>query len=155
MLDQHAHVVRTYGADGVFLHDAGREGQGPGEFSDFVNTVLVGAGDSIYVPDYAQARINVFSSEGAYGRTISVPSRPNGYSWAWSETGDLYYRGMTMSRNDENRFVFWDAILHVDRDGGELDTVFVFDYQSTGIGGPGNIRVPLIINSPVLGCTSG
>ena len=51
VLDQHAHVVRTYGADGVFIRSVGREGQGPGEFSDFVNAVLVGVGDSIFVPE--------------------------------------------------------------------------------------------------------
>ncbi|HEX8431789.1 MAG TPA: hypothetical protein VF625_10890 [Longimicrobium sp.] len=64
------HELRVYGADGRLLRRAGREGQGPGEFS---SPFWVGAlrGDSIGVWDAGLGRLTVFTPAGDYARVMS------------------------------------------------------------------------------------
>ena len=70
--DRGSAELRFFGQDGAFIRSAGREGEGPGEFSslDFVGRY----GDSIVTYDERLTRIQVFSGEGAFARSIPVES---------------------------------------------------------------------------------
>lgn len=146
VLDQLAQQVRVFDREGTYLRSLGRAGQGPGELSRFATDVLVG-GDTAFVPDFAQARINVFPP-AADPQTIRVPPQPAGRSWFRRNDGGYLLRGLTTSRDEQGMFRFWDALLSLDATGTVLDTLFVFDYASTSIGSRENLLVPLIVNSP-------
>ncbi|HEX7122801.1 MAG TPA: hypothetical protein VF178_10565 [Gemmatimonadaceae bacterium] len=45
-------------------------------------------------------------------------------------------------------FEFWDALLALSADGTHADTLFQFDYARSDLGGPGRLRMPLIVNNP-------
>lgn len=69
------HEVRVFSPDGEFLYAFGRNGQGPGEFGDFSSMrVYPIDGDSIAVTDGANGRLNVFSTNGGFGRTVALTS---------------------------------------------------------------------------------
>jgi hypothetical protein len=77
VLDQQAQAVRVFDAAGQFSFAMGGPGRGPGELSAFANAVLVSPLDTVFVPDYVQARINVYDPSGAYVRAIVLRPPPS------------------------------------------------------------------------------
>lgn len=148
VIDQSVAQLRVFGRDGAFRRAFSREGRGPGELSRFSSAVLVGAGDSLFVPDPRDRRITVFAADGSFGRVIPTTSLPQGKSWLLLDDGSVLQRGSTTSRDEEGAFAFWDAMMRVAADGTAADTLFVFDHAQTPIGGPGKIRIALIVNNP-------
>ncbi len=70
------HELRFYSSHGVFLRSAGREGEGPGEFSRMGWMQHLG-GDSLFVYDYDLRRIAVFSANGDFVRGVRLESTPD------------------------------------------------------------------------------
>jgi hypothetical protein len=64
VLDQQAQRVQVYGPDGLYQRSIGRPGSGPGEFGPAANSLFVGRGDTVIVPDLANQRVNVFPVDG-------------------------------------------------------------------------------------------
>lgn len=65
LLDREIPLVRAYAADGMFLRDIGREGQGPGEYRR-PDAMTVLPDGRILVRDPGNGRIAVFDSDGEY-----------------------------------------------------------------------------------------
>lgn len=61
--------VRFYSPDGRFIHSAGREGEGPGEFGAMGPLYRLGP-DSLLVWDNAGLRMSVFDTAGAFVRAF-------------------------------------------------------------------------------------
>ena len=66
--------IRFYDESGVYLLDAGGEGEGPGEFC-FVSWVSRYRGDSIAAYDMRQMRISVFDSAGFFVRSFPIQGK--------------------------------------------------------------------------------
>ena len=147
VLDQQAQHVRVFAPDGKLIRLLGRAGRGPGELSRFANGVMAAADGSVWVADYAQARINIYNPEdGTLGNTIPLVARPGGRSWQLH--GDtLVYRAMSIARDSLGRFRTWDGVVRTTAGTTVLDTLLIFDYVPTEIGGPPNLRIPLIMNA--------
>ena len=65
VLDQQAAEVRVFSPDGLLENKFGRPGSGPGELgAQGAGPLLVGAGDTIFVPDLANQRVVRFSPAG-------------------------------------------------------------------------------------------
>ena len=149
VLDRQARRVKVYGSDGAFVRFIGRAGEGPGEMSRFPNGLMIRGDTALVVADYSMARVSIFDLEGRLLATVAVPPRPMGMSWTLDDGGDLVYRGQTIGRRDGGGFSFWDAIVAMDVEApGRVDTLLVMDYPATDLGSPGNLRVPLVVNSP-------
>jgi hypothetical protein len=71
VLDYQECLIKKYDSSGVFMMRFGREGQGPGEFSN-PSTMVITPQDEIYVGDYMSRKIEVFGSEGVYQKTMKV-----------------------------------------------------------------------------------
>lgn len=72
-----SHQIRFFGPDGKFVRAAGREGQGPGEFSDAFYIHWL-PGDTVYVGDYRPFQFLVFGPDGQWLRTVRpTPLYPN------------------------------------------------------------------------------
>jgi hypothetical protein len=63
-------VIKAYAADGTWLRNIGREGDGPGEFR---NGMFGIAGDKLFVQDPNNTRLTVFDTSGAFLQ--SAPSQ--------------------------------------------------------------------------------
>lgn len=69
--------IRFYTPQGRFLRAAGREGRGPGEFSDAFYIHWL-PGDTLYVGDYRPFQFLVFGPDGNWVRTVRpTPLYPN------------------------------------------------------------------------------
>ncbi len=66
------HRVAVFGPDGRFIATVGREGSGPGEFTNPWR-VRVDANDSLFVWDMGAARVSVFGPDLRYRRSFGTP----------------------------------------------------------------------------------
>ena len=147
VIDQLGGVVRVFDRSGILVRSVGRSGRGPGELSRSANGIYWLGGDTLLVLDPGEARMTVFAPDGSVDTTLALPLAPRGQGWRRLAGGDLLMRGLTISRVD-GQFRFWDALLRVEADGSRSDTLFEFDYEKSDLGGPGRLRMPLIVNNP-------
>ena len=147
VIDQLAGTVRVFDASGTFIRSVGRPGRGPGELSRSANGVFALAGDTLLVADPGERRLTKFAPDGSVAATMSLPPAPTGQGWSRREDGSYLMRGLTISRVD-GKFAFWDALLSVSTNGASSDTLFEFDYAKTDLGGPGALRIQLLVNNP-------
>ncbi|MGD2152627.1 MAG: 6-bladed beta-propeller [Gemmatimonadales bacterium] len=68
--------LRFYDAGGTYLFTRGGEGGGPGEFRS-LSTIWI-LDDSLYLFDYNQLRVTVYSTAGEFARTFRVRETPDG-----------------------------------------------------------------------------
>lgn len=147
VVDVIARQVRVFDASGAFAGAIGREGEGPGEFSGFVNSIIIGAGDSVMVPDWGQARMSVFTADGQFVRQMSALPGVETLRWKTLEAGGFMLRGVTIGRDDEGFFTTYDALYRADAELSAIDTLIEFDYPRSPLGGPGVPVAPLIVNA--------
>lgn len=94
ILDSQVPVIRQYDAEGTFLRNVGREGQGPGEYSGRIQGMQRLPNDSFAIWDTGNTRITIFASDGAF--VDSFHSGTNGY-----------YSGSTMRVDHEGNFYLY------------------------------------------------
>jgi hypothetical protein len=88
-------VVLQFDERGRFLRKWGRSGSGPGEMRR--PAVLGWRGDSLWVFDFALARISLFTANGAFHRAIAVPV--SGTAFIEDDGGIAVVPAMTYSMN--------------------------------------------------------
>lgn len=147
VVDVIARQVRVFDGSGAFAGAIGREGEGPGEFSGFVNSIVIGAGDSVLVPDWGQARMSVFTPDGRFVRQMSALPGVETLRWKMLGDGGFMLRGVNIGRDDEGFFTTHDALYRADAQLSEIDTLIEFDYPHSPLGGPGVPVAPLIVNA--------
>src|SRR5688572_21103899 len=148
VIDQLNGVVRVFDSSGTHRVSIGRSGRGPGELSRSANGIYWLGTDSLLVLDPGERRQTIFRLDGTVDTVMPLPPSPTGQGWSRLSTGDLLMRGLTISRV-EGRFNFWDALLKVRVDGSAADTLFEFDYARTDLGGPGRLKIQLLVNTVV------
>jgi hypothetical protein len=94
--DEQALAIRYFDSNGVFLRDAGRPGDGPGEFNSIY--ALWQCGGQLYADDRSDRRVSVWSGEGALLREFdlqepSVEVARGPYRWRCSSTGEIVAAG--------------------------------------------------------------
>jgi hypothetical protein len=147
VIDQLNGVVRVFDVTGTHRASIGRSGKGPGELSRSANGIYWLGSDTLLVLDPGERRQTVFRLDGTVDTILPLPATPTGQGWSRLGDGDLLMRGLTISRV-EGRFTFWDALLKLRGDGSAPDTLFEFDYAKTDLGGPGQLRIQLLVNNP-------
>lgn len=98
VVDSGESQVEKFDLNGNHLATWGSEGAAAGQFRDGGRQVTVGLDHKVYVADYGNFRVNVYSSSGAFQRTIPspVPGPPEGGFNQASDvavrysTGDVY-----------------------------------------------------------------
>jgi len=71
ILDSQVPIIRRYDAEGVYMHDIGRGGEGPGEYTRVQGLVLLPDRD-VAIWDSGNNRITVFAPDGTYVRSFSA-----------------------------------------------------------------------------------
>jgi hypothetical protein len=137
--DEQAHSISIFSADGDFLETVGRQGQGPGELQWFL-TVSPYRGDSLWVYDYGQHAVTVFSPELAFARRFRNPIVEGNY-WVVSALADGRFLLYSPGRNrlpggpgivPDTSFVIVSA-----PDGTSSDTVGAFEVTKKRLGPDG------------------
>jgi hypothetical protein len=102
VLDRQANELRIFAPDGVHLRTTGRDGGGPGEYSN-ANGLLWLAQDTLLVIDQRGNRYSVLTRDGDYVR--SVQRRLPFFGWAFSGglEGDVLYERASVGSGDDLR----------------------------------------------------
>lgn len=66
VVDRQTLEVREFTDEGDFVRAVGSPGRGPGEFARGVSDALVGAGDTLLVPDVRNRRVHRFDEDGDF-----------------------------------------------------------------------------------------
>lgn len=69
--DMHSHNIRFFASDGTFLYAVGQHGEGPGEFSGYIN-LLLGPGDTVLALDLRTQQGSRISPTGEWIGSFST-----------------------------------------------------------------------------------
>ncbi len=122
-----AHLVRVFSADGTFVRDWGKEGEGPGEFKRVGRMGFLG--DSLWVIDAGNRRINLFRNpQGFIGsfRLPQVADLPEGLTQEFAEPardGGAFMTTAAAFRGELEGTDHAFPILRVDSEGVMIDTL--------------------------------
>lgn len=125
VLDQQAQDLKVFGADGAYLATLGAAGSGPGEFAIGAGPVLVGVGDTVYVPDLQNQRVNRFAPDGSSAGSYRL-SLEDGLptTWADAPSGTIATQVRPFALPGQPAVDSMDAIISRASDGSVLDTLF-------------------------------
>lgn len=90
IVDGQVPIIRRYSADGEYLGDLGRGGEGPGEYQYIVGLATLNDGRTV-VMDGSNMRVTVYDAAGALSHTF--PLQPRGYGYdnrVDLDTGEIY-----------------------------------------------------------------
>jgi hypothetical protein len=124
--DSQAREVRVFDAAGVFLRKIGRPGSGPGELGPAGTSALIGRGDTIFLPDPGQQRVNIFLQDGSFVRSFPIPMTEGmSAKWAATPAGDLLQQVRRLPFPGVEREDGPDVVLRRGSDGVIRDTALV------------------------------
>lgn len=86
VLDQQAQEFRVFSPEGEHLRTVGGPGSGPGEFGNQAGPVLLGVGDTLYIPDLSTQRVNRFTPDGEPLGSFAL-ELSGGIPIAWQDDG--------------------------------------------------------------------
>ncbi len=149
VLDGQASRVIVFDDRGRLVRTLGGPGEGPGELSSLANSLLLRS-DTLMVSDWLQGRWARYTVDGTL---LPHRSLPEGWastrSW-WQDAPDgagFWGRTLRMRVGEDG---LWQGEDLLARAQGELlDTVTLFDYPSTSVGGREAPRLPLVLNTPI------
>jgi len=143
-------VVRAFNADGSVRWQAGRPGDGPGEFR-LIASIGNGPADSIWVYDFSNRRFTILSADGTVVRTVAFNaqlSSPMGI--ARLADGEFVLRELWGSppKTAPTTGMTRDpaAVVRLPADGGPVDTVAVYPGREVWVSvenGRGVMNTPL------------
>lgn len=148
VLDQQAQEVRVFAADGSYLRTLGGPGQGPGELGKLPTSVLI-RDDEVWVPDWAQGRVNRWDLDGRPLPSLPAPHEPGARSW-WQVGGNggVYTRILSAPGIKGGGGAGEDRLYRLGDDGG-LEALLTFAPSAVGKERVEDVGVPAIINAPV------
>lgn len=121
--------IRFFDAEGRFLHAAGRDGEGPGEFAG-IRAVFRCGGDTLMVSD-RERRLQLFTDSGTFVRTETVvprlQDRPLGIEGVSSDCGGM----LALGRHTDANSVALVTLHWSDFESGNRDTVATFPGLAT------------------------
>lgn len=121
--DRQAKALRKYAPDGTFVATFGREGGGPGEYKQPDGGLAVLSDGRVLLRDPGNARINVYSSDGA---TLgSWPIRGGWFTSSplFTDTADHVYHQATFNVEAANEDDRWRGLLEFDPQGNPVDSL--------------------------------
>lgn len=152
VLDQQAQNVRVYDANGVYVRTIGRPGSGPGELSQAAGAVLVGRGDTIFVADGMNQRVNRYLPDGTPAGSFPLPMNA-GLAIRWAHLpGNRFAqesRPIPMPMQGQQGTSGAHVVLVRGTDGAVLDTLLWLPEGKTFQFQGGNAQIRLFEPEPV------
>ncbi|MGH6689724.1 MAG: 6-bladed beta-propeller, partial [Gammaproteobacteria bacterium] len=151
VLDQQARTVRIFDAAGKFVREMGRPGSGPGELGQTAFNVLLGPGDTVFVADMMQPRVNRYGPDGQDAGTIPLPVAGSlSVKWAITDDGMLVHQTRAVPDPTQTEPAASDFLFVRDRSGALRDTLLALPAgKSVQFAGGGMPRIRLFDSEPI------
>lgn len=132
VMDVQGQHVKVFSPDGQFDRTIGGPGAGPGEIGAGAVFVLVGVGDTVFVPDMANRRINRYAPDGS-PLTSSPLEIEKGLPMVYQSTpsGHIAAQVRSLSLPDRPAPDTLDRIMLLESDGTFGDTLLEFPSGGT------------------------
>ncbi len=118
-------AVYVFGPDGRFIKELGRKGQGPGEYLNPVS-IEIGKKEEIWVSDYGNNRVNIYSKELSFKSQISFTSRVLHYLHLNSRNEIYMYRSTANPLKPDTS----DTIFRYDAQGNKIASFAPFPKEA-------------------------
>ncbi len=143
LLDRSVPNIQRFDSNGSYLGTIGGPGEGPGQFGRMVAELLVGAGDTLAVPDLGNMRIELFAPDGRFVRSYPTPGYPDTpFLWRTLPQGRLAGQVNAMVMPGQTVDGRTNVVIRLAPDGVVEDTVLsfpldpIFDLSQ----GPGSMK---------------
>lgn len=133
VLDSQAQHVSVFDADGEFLKTIGRPGDGPGELGPNLRWLMIGSGDTLYVPNTNLQRVQRYLPDGTPTGSFRTPvAQGVAFKWSIGPNGNLVsqLRSFAMPGTDAAPDAS-DVLLSRTGDGTIVDTLLVLPRGET------------------------
>ncbi len=137
VLDVQGQHVKVFSPSGEYERTIGGPGSGPGEMGPLPTGqafVLLGPGDTVFVPDNANLRVNRWTSTGDDAGSFPIDFQQGiPLGWTIAPNGVLaeQLRPLSFTGGDEAEVDRHDLVLLLDTDGTVTDTVISFPSGET------------------------
>lgn len=152
VLDRSVPNIQHFDSNGTYLGSIGGPGEGPGQFGRIVPEVLIGAGDTLTVPDLGNLRIEIFAPDGRFVRSYPAPSFPNTpFLWRTLPEGQLAGQVNAMVMPGQTVDGRTNVVVRLAPDGAVQDTILAFplDPILDISQGPGSIKTRVFNSTAV------
>ncbi|MCG6955093.1 MAG: hypothetical protein LJF04_03800 [Gemmatimonadetes bacterium] len=114
VLDSQAQEIRLFSGEGEHIRTLTAKGNGPGELAS-ARDLLMGPGDTLFVPDWRTQRMSRFAPDGSFGgdsrfwprkEGLSIAFRTNGSGLIVEQVGSFVY-GTPEPENPRDALVRW------------------------------------------------
>ena len=130
--DMQAQNIRVFTSAGQYEQTIGGPGAGPGELGPGVAFLVVGRGDTLFVPDVTNRRVNLYAPDGSEAGSFPIElEKALPMVWRGTSTGIVACQVRPLSLPDAPARDSMDAIVLYNTDGSVTDTVFKFPSGGT------------------------
>jgi hypothetical protein len=127
VLDAQALHIKVFDDNGRYIQTLGGPGSGPGELGRGVGFCLMAAGDTVWVPDLMNQRINRWAPDGAVLPSIPLPfSQMLPATFRYTSAGEITYQVRPIPLPNAPAPDSMDTILLFGSDGSIADTLMRF-----------------------------
>ncbi len=125
--DAQAQNIRVFASSGEYEQTIGRPGAGPGELGPGLTFLVVASGDTLFVPDLTNRRVNLYAPDGSEAGSFPIAlERGLPMVWRGTSTGIVACQIRPLSLPNAPARDSMDAIVLYGTSGEVTDTLFKF-----------------------------
>ena len=128
VLDQQASLIRAFDQTGKLQVSFGSKGSGPGQMEQIgTGPLLAGKGDTLYVPDLGNRRVNRYTADGSMAGSYPlrlVQGVP--FKWETTQSGSIVNQVRQLAFQPDQPVDTMDVVAVRNHEGVALDTLLRF-----------------------------
>jgi hypothetical protein len=156
VLDTQASLIRAFDQSGVLQLSFGTKGGGPGQMQLGAGPILIGAGDTLYVPDIGNQRVNRYTADGTMVGGFPIRMQQGvPFKWEATRSGKIVNQVRRLAFEPDQTPDTMDVVAVRDVDGVAVDTLLQFRSGGTISFSGGAPEIKLFSPEPMWTLASG
>ena len=126
VLDTQASLIRAFDQSGVLQLSFGSKGSGPGQIQLGAGPIIAGAGDTLYVPDVSNRRVNRYTTDGIMAGSFLLQLEQGlPFKWEATESGTIVNQVRRLAAPGQVPDTM-DLVAERNAEGAAIDTLLRF-----------------------------